>query len=239
MSPAPRRPWPLDRIVDQARDVAQGERDVLRIGVVLGISSEALHTLLTRCLTREPGLRLEISEGAAQQHRLALQRGRLDIAFLPGRAGGADVCPAWRERLTVAVQAGAPLAQTTAIAWNDLAGVRLLVAEDIAGEVRDILGRRVQLDGPGGLCTLAASSQTVVRLAALGQGVGIVTESCAARSTGVVFRPLPRAFLSFQAVVGRRSEKPALRRLLAMLADAARPASASGVGFGPSPARDS
>jgi hypothetical protein len=116
----------------------------------------------------------------------------------------------------VAVPADDPLAEVSSLTWPELAGRRLLVAQPIAEVVRDLAVRRL---GAGAAAAMGQAScpASVARLVALGQGLGLVNEGDACRVTGVVYRPLARTFLTFDAVLGRRPEKLILRRLLTLL----------------------
>lgn len=210
----------LDLAVDRAAEAGLGDQGVLRVGVLAGLGGGVLQDLLRRLVEAAPGLGVELIEGEARQLDLALAHGRLDLGFLLAGARKLIVAPAWRERLMVAVPIGDPLATASSLAWPDLIGHRLLTAGPIASLVDDLVARRL---GPGACEAIgrAATPASVARLAALGQGLGLVNEGDAARVTGVVYRPLARTFLSFDAVLGRRPEKPILRRLLTLLPGAA------------------
>lgn len=206
----------LDLVVDRVAEAARGDHGVLRIGLLSGLGGGVLHDLLRRLIQAEPGLGVDLVEGEARQLGLALAHGRLDVGFLLGRPRRLIAAPAWRERLMVAVPTGHPLASAASVAWADLAGHRLLVAGSIADVVDDLAFRRVGR-GAMALMAQAAGPAGMARLVALGQGLGVVNESDACRVTGAVYRPLARSFVTFEAVLGRRPEKPVLRRLLALL----------------------
>jgi hypothetical protein len=115
----------------------------------------------------------------------------------------------------VAVPVDDLLAQAAYLAWPDLSSRRLLIAQPIAEAVGELAARRLGV--PAGGLGRASGPPSVARLVALGQGLGLVNEGDASRVSGVVYRPLGRAFLTFDAVLGRRPEKPILRRLLGLL----------------------
>lgn len=210
----------LDLAVDRAAEAARGDQGVLRVGVLAGLGGGALQDLLRRLVEVEAGLGVDLVEGDARSLGLALAHGRLDIGFLlPGPRTLASA-PAWRERLMVAVPAEDPMANAVSIGWSDLVGRRFILATPIVEVVEDLVVRRL---GPavGKTMVRAATPASVGRLVALGQGLGLVNEGDACRVTGVVYRPVARTFLSFDAVLGRRPEKPVLRRLLALLPEAA------------------
>ncbi len=210
----------LDLAVDRAAEAARGDHGVLRVGVLAGLGGGVLQDLMRRLIGGESGLGVEILEDDARGLTARLIQGQLDIGFLLGAPERLAARPAWRERLIVAVPAEDRLADERSLSWCDLTGHRLLVAGPIAPAVDRMKLRRL---GQGSFSAIATAPTpaSVARLVALGQGLGLVNEGDAARVTGVVYRPLSRSFLTFQAVLGRRPEKPILRRLLAMLPGAA------------------
>ena len=203
----------LDLAVDRATEAGRADHATLRVGVLASLGGGVLQDLLRRLVAAEPDLALELVEGGAETLAVALGQGRLDLAFLLAPPAGLVSAPAWRERLVVAVPVADPLAEAASLCWADLAGRRLLVVEPIAGLVRDLAARRL---GPASFGRAAAPA-SLARLVALSQGLGLVGEGDACRATGVVYRPLARSFLSFDAVLGRRPEKPVVRQLLALL----------------------
>ena len=210
----------LDLAVDRAAEAGRGDHGVLRIGVLTGLGGGVMQEVLRSLVSVEPGVVVDIVEGDGRSLALALGHGRLDLGFLLVEPRALVSSLAWRERLIVAVPADDPLAKMASLTWHEFAGRRLLVAQPIAEAVRDMAVRRL---GAGAATSIGKGScpASVARLVALGQGLGLVNEGDAARVTGVVYRPLARAFLSFDAVLGRRPQKPILRRLLALLPGAA------------------
>jgi hypothetical protein len=97
-----------------------------------------------------------------------------------------------------------------------LKGARLLTAAAIFDDVAALAERRLGR-GAGRALAVAPTPAGVARRVALGQGLGVVNDSDAARVTGVVYRPLARSFLTFDAVLGRRPRKPIVDRLLSLL----------------------
>jgi DNA-binding transcriptional LysR family regulator len=209
----------LDLAVDRATEAASGDYGVLRVGVLAGLGGGVLQDLLRRLVGAEPGLGIDLVEGDARMLGLALTHGRVDVGFLLAGPRILASAPAWRERLMVAVPAADHLVEGSSVCWADLSGRRLLVAEPIAEMVGELVARR--LGAAAASTGRAGAPAGVARLVALGQGLGLVNEGDAGRITGVVYRPLPRTFLNFDAVLGRRPEKPILRRLMALLPSAA------------------
>ena len=213
----------LDRAVDQVADLARGEQDTLRIGILAPLGPGPLDDLLRRLLAAVPDLTLEIAEGDAREHFDALARGRLDVAFLPGQVSGQrfDVHRAWREHLLAALPADDALAAQHSVRWKEIVERRLLLPAEGRRDLEALIARRVRrLGGEARMAPQLAGHATVLRLAALGQGVALVPESCAPRVNGVVYRPIHREILAYNAVIGRRPQKPVARRLLGLIGGA-------------------
>lgn len=206
----------LDLAVDRAVEAARSDHAMLRVGVLGGLGGGVLQDLLRRLVMAQPGLGLDLVEGDAGALGLALAHGRLDVGFLLGSAHGLRSAPAWRERIMVAVPVDDALAASASVTWSDLVDRPLLIADPIA-ELADALALRRLGRKAVGLMGRTAAPVGVARLVALGQGLGLVNEGDAGRVTGVAFRPLARTFLTFEAVLGRRPQKPVLGRLLALL----------------------
>lgn len=207
----------LDQAVERMADETGRQERVLRIGVVGAVGSGRLEILLRRLLARDPDLVLDLVEGSAEGHLAELARGGLDVGFLPCGPGRLDSRPAWRERLLVGLPAGHRLARQSSLRWRDLAGFRLLAS----GQDLGTAWPRIERARRGG-CELdmvaqASCAATVLRLVVLGQGLAVMSESNAMACEGIVYRPLWREVSTCHAVIGRRREKRALRRLLALL----------------------
>lgn len=210
----------LDRAVDQVADLARSDQATLRIGILAPLGPGPLDDLLRRLLAAVPDLTLEMSEGDAGEHRDALSRGRLDVAFLPGQAGGQrfEAQRAWREHLLAALPAEDALAAQPSVRWKEIVERRLLLPAEGRRDLAALIARRVRrLGGEARLSPQLAGHATVLRLAAMGQGVALVPESCAPRVNGVVYRPIHREVLAYNAVIGRRPSKPVLRRLMGLI----------------------
>ncbi len=196
----------LDQVVERAADAARADHRVLRIGLLSGLGGGKPQELMRSLLDREPGVLIELAEDCLNGLSLSLERGRLDLAFLPAAGGNLARVSAWRERLLLAVPANAPLGAETSVTWLALEGRRLLTASAVLEEVASLAARRLGRDAAKTIA-VAATPASVARRVALGQGLGIVNESDAARVTGVAYRPLARSFLAFDAVLGRRPRK--------------------------------
>lgn len=206
----------LDLAVDRAGEAGREEAAFLRIGVLAGLGGGTLHEGLRRLLAAEPEVGVELVEAEAAALAAGLSQGRLDVAFLLSSPQGLQGRPAWRERLTAALAIDDPLTAAILVGWPSLKGRRLIAPAAIASAVADLADRRLEQPSAAGLVTTATPA-SAARLVALGQGVAVVGEGDAARVSGVAYRPLARSFLDFWAVLGRRPEKPVLRRLMSVL----------------------
>jgi DNA-binding transcriptional LysR family regulator len=204
----------LDQAVDGAAEAARGDARIVRVGAPVGLGGPALDRLLARLLDRIADMRIELVEAPSANLVEALARGRLDVGFLPEAPKGLPACPAWRDRLALALPVDHRLASCSTVLWRELADQRVMAPRDLAPAVRRGLERRglafdmlAQDAGPHGLA----------RLVALGQGCAIVPEQATMRMTGVAYRPIARGSVGFSAVFGRHPEKPWIRRLKALL----------------------
>jgi len=195
----------LDRVgeaVAAARRTARGEAGRLAVGYT---SSAALHPLIPAVVRGfrqdAPDVALALEEGSTAELVAALQRERLDVAFIRvpvGEAAGLAIEPLTQERMLAALPAQHPLVAQApeAIALADLA------------EENFILYRRPT--GPGlydaiiAACRAAGFSPRIsqeaprlvstLSLVAAGLGVSVIPESMRRLDTeGIAYRPLSDA----------------------------------------------
>lgn len=208
----------LAEAADAVETAGRAERAVLRIGVIQPLGQGFLEALFARLVAQRTPSAFVLREEAPEAHRAALATRGLDVAFLPEGADprGLAVQPLWREALVVAMRLDHALAARAALSWPDLAGESLLVANDPFGrEIAARLAGRVRPDLGGGQPAHAASLETLLRLAALGQGLVVLGGSQAGGlPPGLVCRPIADAEIGFGAVWSPRNEKLALRRAL-------------------------
>jgi len=199
--------------------VGRDERHVLRIGAVpvpgSGFLPEALHSLATT----SPGCRLMLHEASSADNLTAVRFGALDLAIVFGSgrvAVGVEALPLWREPLLCAAPAkGGGGAEGRS--WADVGPHDLILP---AGEFGDmIVCRLTQVFGAAfGGATCRASAETALRLVAAGQGTAIVTAAAVGLNTaGIAVSPIADDGVLVSAVRLQRNEKPALRRLMAVL----------------------
>ena len=224
----------LEDAASQVGAMGAAERSVLRIGITEPLAGGLLADLLRMATARAAAPHLLIAEAPIAEHVAALEAGRLDIAFLPGRTAPArcSAVPLWRERLVLASPEAHALAAKTTVSWSDLAGepTPLLVQ---AGAGRDIAGeaeRRLRREGPTArVLRQAVGGETLLRLVALGQGLAILSErAVSAGIAGVACRPIARSAIGYNAVWSKSNAKAVLRRFLALTAEAIKPSLVGG-----------
>jgi len=220
----------LAQAVDRVGALAAAERNLVRIGILGPLTPGFLDDLLRAAVAGTPTPRLSITEAPAHDHIVALQSGRLDVAFLSGESPAPDVMirRLWTERLVVVLPADHRLAAKPVVGWSDLAEERFLVAgPGLVGGGEDLLVRRLtRLGRPPVLLRQAVGPDTLLRLVALGQGLVVTVASATAGPAGVVCRPIAREVVAFNAAWSSQNGKLAVRRLIALaerLADPVRP----------------
>lgn len=232
----------LAEAADAVGAAGRAERGVLRIGVVAPLGPGFLDALLARILAERAAGRVVVVEASPQAHQAALSLRRLDIAFLadPPPADGLATRHLWSERLVAVMRADHALSRKAVVSWTDLERQAVLVPDDPLG--REIEGRRPPpAVEDAGSPRHVASADTLLRLAALGQGVVVAVESVAARlDDHLICRPLLEEAVGFSAVWSPRNEKLALRRALKLASDLSAPppclaAAPAGRGRSPDP----
>jgi DNA-binding transcriptional LysR family regulator len=203
------------------------EQGQLRVGVAAPLGAGFLGRLFAEALARRLTRDLVLVEAAPLAHRTALIARRLDVAFLPdspmAEPDSLARRPLWREPLVAALPSGHRLATRSVVDWTDLAGERVMVADD---GLRAAINETVPgADGAGPQTVGAghtASLGSLLRLAALGQGVVVLAQSFADGLGGeLVTRSIRGAAIGFSAVWSARNDKRVLRRLLGLAADLA------------------
>lgn len=211
----------LDRAVDRIGAAARTEQDLVRIGLLAPLTGGFLDRLLRAAVGKWPTRQFLITEASSRDHIAALRGGRLDVAFLVGRpsVAGCAVRPLWRDSLVAVVPSSDDLAALAEVNWSDLIGRRFLIPEAGPGrEMEDFLARRLaRRGGQAVILRQAAGRDTLLHLVALGQGLMLAPASASATGPdSVVYRPIARAILSFNAIWSPNNPKPAVHRLLAL-----------------------
>lgn len=211
----------LAEAAEVVETAGRAERAVLRVGLVQPLGQGFQAALLARIVGQKPPCTLVLREGVAAGHLAALATRQLDIALLPDgmTPPGLISRPLWREPLAVALVAGHPLAARPTLDLGDLEDQPVLIADDAFGiEIEAALGRRLGVEPAGAPSLHAASVETLLGLAALGQGVVVLGASQAGGLDGALAcRPLAEVEIGFCAVWSPRNEKLALRRALRLV----------------------
>lgn len=220
----------LGQIAEATVDAAsfgRGETGTVRIGIFSSLASGFLPDLLRAYVSANPAVRPDLVEGGPSEHIAAIQKHRLDIAFLTGEppAEGCDSTQLWNERVFVVLPMNDALSRSRAISWEDLRNRHFIVSETDPGpEIHDYLVKHLADLGfrPSIECH-AVGRDNLMTLVAMGQGLTLTSEATiAARFPGVVFRPLAKEILPFCAIWSPQNDNPALRRLLSLAKSMAR-----------------
>jgi DNA-binding transcriptional LysR family regulator len=211
----------IGRAAQDAGTIGRGEQGLVRIGIFSSIGSGFLADLIQAYEGNHPGVRLEFVEGGPFDHVPAIQRHRLDIAFLAWMpdVDGCDTFHLWNARIYVAMATRHDLAAHDQIEWDNLRGQEFVVSEAPPGpEVYDYLVKHLGGLGQGPCIERqAVHRDTLMQIVAGGTKLTLTSEATVAtRFPGVVFRPLAEESLPFHAVWSPRNDNPAFRRLLSL-----------------------
>lgn len=216
----------LEAAAALARRAASAPRR-LAIGATPFIAARLLPAALAAYGARDPGLQLELRDGARAQLVAALLAGELDLAlgcFLPP-APGLRRTPLHRFALMLAQPPGgaAPLAR--APRWDDLAGRRLLGGPP-ESPLQQLIERQLQrLRRRPAPAMPLSYVETQIALVEAGAGCAVLPSFClaACRERKVALQPLrdPEVPVDLEQVARAGHEPPAAAELGAFLAQCA------------------
>ncbi|MEJ8570393.1 LysR family transcriptional regulator [Microbaculum marinum] len=213
----------LQEATKGAAAAGRGELGIVRIGTLTSLIGGFLHELIRQYTVSNAGVAIDLINGSRQELLAGVRARRLDIAFVTwlGEVHDCDVVHLWRERIYVAMPKNHRLAAFAEIDWPDLAGERFIVGRSPPGpEVRDFIVQRTFGRAPSVTIEFrAGSTQDLVRLVALGQGITLVSEAWEkVELPGLVLCPLcdEADILPFYAVWLPQNDNPALRRFLSV-----------------------
>lgn len=213
----------LDNAAQAAMAAGRGVEGVIRIGVLPGTIPGNLGELLGDFRASHPRVAMEFFEGAAREQVGKIMERNLDVAFVvDGTAAyGCDVESFWTARIAVAMPDRHPLSGCKYIEWKFLKDEHFILGREAIGSGFGGLAteRIAKLDGRMSSEAHDISQDAVMKLVALGFGLGIVGEGTASvHYPGIVFRPLPReeSHLDYSAVWLPGNDNPALRRFLSL-----------------------
>lgn len=210
----------LSGAVTEARSAGSGQKGRLRIGLTAPSIGDYLLTLLERFRGAHPRVRIEVSDGSAEEHIAAVADRRLDLAVLPGgtTVTGLDVSELWREPLQIVVPKSHRLSAAEAIELHDVGADRLLVStRDLGGldivRLAEATGVTVSLE------TVDVGAIVLIGMTRLQLGLALVSAgalSAVRLPDDIVVRPLQCPGLSapFAAAWSAANDNPALRRFV-------------------------
>ncbi len=202
-------------------DIGRGQAGVVRIGLVSSMASGFIAELVDAYVADHAQVRIEYTEGDVSEHVPAIQRHRMDIAFLAGapKAEHCDVAYLWSERVYVAMASKHELSETEEISWADLRDREFIVSEGQSGaEIHDYLVKHLaELGRSPRIQRHAVYRDTLMQIVAKGHSLTLTSEATiATKFPGVIYRPLAGELLPFCAVWSPRNDNPAFRRLLSL-----------------------
>lgn len=211
----------LDHAVKSAADAGRGLEGGLRIGIFASIAAGFAHDLLEKYSLENPGVAIDVAEGAPRVHIADIKGRRMDIAFVTGVPTelGCDVTTFWSERVFVALPTAHSLAGLIVVSWNLLKNEHFVVSSDEPGpEIHDFIVKQLsELGHQPMIKRHHVGREALMILVGLGFGLSLISEAGTASSyPGVVFRPVVGGddVLPFSAVWSPDNDNPALRRFL-------------------------
>lgn len=206
---------------EDAGRCGRGEAGLLRIGITCSLAGGLLREILRAYTKRNPGVRTEIVEGGQTDHISAIQRHRLDLAFLAGTPSleGGESTFLWSERVFVVVPVTDELAKEDEIRWDQLRDRCFIVSEDDSGpDMREYLVKQLAMHGVRPrIERYCLGRDNLLHLIAISGGLTLTNEAAAAIDVpGVTFRPLSGEAILFSAIWLRRNDNPALRRMISL-----------------------
>ena len=209
----------LSHAAKAAGAAGRGTVGRLSVGILSSMGGGFLRDLMERYSQEHPDVVVQILEGRAAGHLVAVRKRTLDVALIlnTADAAGCEVTPLWHERIFVALPNEHNLQGQKDIVWRDLHNQHLIVRQSDRDPT--LCGGLAKRLATGDQCpdveTLDVSRGTLMHLVALGRGVGLTSEATAATPfPKVVLRPVAGdgASLQFCAAWSAQNDNPALRR---------------------------
>jgi DNA-binding transcriptional LysR family regulator len=175
----------LDKAAQAAMAAGRGVEGVIRIGILPGTIPGYLGELLGDFRASHPSVATEFFEGAARELVGKIMERSLDVSFVvDGTAAyGCDVESFWTARLAVALPDRHPLAGCDVVEWEFSKDEHFIFGREAiaSGFVGIVSDRIAKLDGRISSEAHDISQDAVMKLVALGFGLGIVGEGTACR----------------------------------------------------------
>ncbi|WP_333769118.1 LysR family transcriptional regulator [Streptomyces sp. IBSBF 2435] len=207
----------VGQAVGEVTDVIRGR---LTVGMVIGCTVTPLFDALARFHLAHPGVDVALVEDTSEQLAEGVRDGGVDLALIGSAGEPPDVLDSFTvisERLVAVVPHGHPLTGRDPVTLREVAGYPLVCMPRGTG-LRGVLDQACaaqRLDPAIGL--QASAPDAIADLAARGLGVGVLSESMAARYTD---RLAARVIADIDipallALVWRGAHAPAVRELVA------------------------
>jgi DNA-binding transcriptional LysR family regulator len=226
----------LGQTVGEVTDLIRGR---LTVGMVIGCTVTPLFDALAAFHLAHPGVEISLLEENSDRLVEEVRAGTIDVALIGSAAipDGLDALTVISEPLVAAVPAGHPLARRPRVSLRDLTDNPIVCMPPGTG-LRAVFDRACAAHGLQPLITLqAGAADAIADLAARGLGVGILSESMAARHrdrlTALPIHDVEAPVLL--ALVWRSTRSPAVRELLAC---SRRAFTGPGTGQPPTPCAD-
>lgn len=211
----------LDYAVKGAGNAGRGAEGYLRVGIFASIAAGFLRDLLAVYSLENPGVAIDVAEGAPRAHIAHIKARRLDVAFFTGLPADPD-CDSesfWTERVFVVLSSVHPLSGLIVVPWELLRNEQFVVSADEPGpEIHDFIVKQLsELGHQPAIERHHVGREALMILVGLGFGLSLLSEAGTATDyPGVVFRPVSGGndVLPFSAIWSPHNDNPALRRFL-------------------------
>ncbi|QFT34082.1 HTH-type transcriptional regulator GltC [Labrenzia sp. THAF82] len=211
----------LDHAKRSAGLAGRAETGFVRIGVLTSLAGGFLRKLLVAFNRNYPKTELDIRDGGREEHMTSLRSHDIDIVFAPGTCApnNCECAELWCEHLQIAMPDDHRLSDRQTLDWSDLKEERFITSRLPPGpEFHDLIVRRLESHGVSPVIeTRSVTSDTLMNLVSLGQGLTATTEawSCV-KLPNFTVRPLASEpdVLRFCAIWLAGNDNPALRCLI-------------------------
>lgn len=213
----------LDRAVDNARRVHEGQAGRLRISFVGSALLSIVPQIVRRFRGARPRIDIELRERSTADQLMALASGDTDLGLAQLPIGDAlvDAEVLRRERMIAAIPSTHPLAALRRVSLRRLAEQPFVLfpRDQAPGFYDRLVGSLTGAGTPPRIIQYAPEMQTIIGLVASGIGVSLVPASVQQLALdGVVYRPVSQAPHSELAAISRPGERSPL--VQAFLAEA-------------------
>ena len=173
----------VDKIVENAREVARGNGGRLRIGVHSSLSAGHLRATLAAFREHSGGIDVHLSEGPRARLLIQVRGGLLDVAIVSGERAVDELegAPVWSDKIVVAMPRSHALTERESIYWTDLAGEELIVTSRDPGPHLEchLVAKLAGPDHTPRIKRHDVTHATLAQLAGAGLGLALLCETSA------------------------------------------------------------